>query len=103
MGLANLNILTLDQELALMDKMNQFNGLIEIAAKNCEPHILAHYLREIASDLHSYYQIGKNDETLRWILDDKALCNARLCLIASVKQVIANGLHLLAVSAPEKM
>ena len=102
-GLDNLHRLTVAQELSLMDKMNQFTGLIEIAAKNCEPHILAHYLRDIASDLHSYYQIGKNDPLLRWIVDDNDLCNARLCLIDSVKQVIANGLHLLAVSAPEKM
>ena len=102
-GLENLDQLTLEQELSLMDKMNQFTGLIEIAAKNCEPHILAHYLKDIASDLHSYYQIGKNDPTLRWIVEDNNLRNARLCLIKAVKQVIANGLHLLAVSAPEKM
>lgn len=102
-GLANLNLLTLDQELALMDKMNQFSGLVDIAAKNCEPHVLAHYLREIASELHSYYQMGKSDESLRWIIQNTSLTNARLCLIKSVKQVIANGLYLLAVSAPEKM
>ncbi len=102
-GMENLHLLTLEQELTLMDKMNQYTGLVEIAAKNCEPHVLAHYLRELASNLHSYYQIGKNDESNRWIIENFALSNARLCLIESVRQVIANGLGLIAVSAPEKM
>lgn len=103
LGLANLQLLTLEQELALVDKMNQYIELVDTAAKNCEPHVLAHYLRDLASDLHSYYQAGKNSESSRWIVENLALCNARLCLIESVKQVISNGLGLLGVSAPEKM
>lgn len=102
-GLNNLSLLTLEQELALMDKINQFPGLVDIAAKNCEPHIIAHYLRDLAAELHGYYQIGSDDAANRWIVDDQALCDARMCLIKSVKQVLVNGLNLLAVSAPEKM
>ena len=102
-GLANLDKLNLEQELALMDKINQFPGLVDIAAKNCEPHVIAHYLRELAAELHGYYQIGSDDSANRWIVEDQDLCNARMCLIESVKQVLVNGLDLLAVSAPEKM
>jgi len=103
LGLNHLDKLTLDQELALMDKMNQYAGLIDIAAKNCEPHVLAHYLRDLASDLHGYYQAGSDSADHRWIVDDANLCNARMCLINAVKQIISNGLAMLAVSAPEKM
>jgi arginyl-tRNA synthetase len=102
-GLSSLSKLVLEQELALMDKMNQYPGLIDIAAKNCEPHVIAHYLRELASALHGYYQAGSDNADHRWIVDDQQLCNARMCLIQSVKQVIVNGLGMLAVNAPEKM
>ena len=102
-GRANLDKLTLEHESALMDRMNQFSDLVKVAAKNCEPHVIAHYLRELAADLHGYYQIGKNDESLRWIVGDKDLSDARLTLISAVKQVLANGLDLLAVNAPEQM
>ncbi len=102
-GLTHLSLLTLDQELALMDKMNQYPGLIEVAAKNSEPHVIAHYLRELAAELHTYYQAGSDSADHRWIVDDKNLCDARMCLILAVKQVIKNGLNILAVSSPEKM
>ena len=102
-GLNNLSLLTLEQELALMDKINQYPGLVDISAKNCEPHVIAHYLRELAAELHGYYQIGSDAAEQRWIVEDQNLCDARMCLIKSVKQVIVNGLNLLAVSAPEKM
>ncbi len=103
LGMDNLSLLTLEQELALMDKINQYPGLVDVAASNSEPHVIAHYLRELAADLHGYYQAGSDSAANRWIVDDKKLCNARLCLIKAVKQVIVNGLGLLAVSAPEKM
>ena len=102
-GLNQLHLLTQDQETDLMDKMSQFPELVKSAADNCEPHVIAHYLRELAADLHGYYQIGSDDEQNRWIVDDKNMCNARLTLISAVKQVIVNGLNLLGVSAPEKM
>ncbi len=102
-GLANLALLTHEQETALMDRMNQYPDLVKVAAKNCEPHVIAHYLRELAADLHGYYQIGSTDEALRWIVSDRSTSDARLCLISAVKQVLANGLDLLAVSAPEQM
>ena len=102
-GLENLSLLTLEPELGLMDKINQYPGLIEIAAKNTEPHVIAHYLRELSSELHGYYQAGSDEVVHRWIVDDQNLCDARMCLIKSVKQVLVNGLGLLGVSAPEKM
>ena len=49
LGMDNLTLLTLDQELALMDKINQYPGLVDVAASNTEPHVVAHYLRELAA------------------------------------------------------
>jgi len=86
-----------------MDKLSQFPELISVAATNLEPHIIAHYLRELASGLHGYYQVGQNDENGRWIVENHDLCQARMTLIDAVRQVLANGLNLLGVSAPEKM
>ncbi len=102
-GLANLSRLTLEPELGLMDKMNQYPGLVSNAAETCEPHVIAHFLRELAAELHQYNHAGSDSAEKRWIVDDQNLCDARMCLIKAVKQVIANGLGLLAVSAPEKM
>ena len=73
------------------------------AAQNKEPHVIAHFLRELAAGLHSYYQAGKEQSEQRWIVADKDLTDSRLCLINAVQQVLVNGLALLGISAPEKM
>ncbi|MDH5629491.1 MAG: DALR anticodon-binding domain-containing protein, partial [Gammaproteobacteria bacterium] len=96
-GLANLNMLDKDSEKSLINRISKFPELIVSAAQNLETHLLAHYLRDLANDFHTYYNAEK------FIQDDAQLTNARLCLILAVKQVISNGLGLLAVSAPEKM
>jgi arginyl-tRNA synthetase len=102
-GLTNLSLLTLEHEASLMDRMNQYPDLVKVAANNLEPHVIAHYLRELAADLHGYYQAGSDDAHARWIVEDKDTSDARLTLISAVRQVLVNGLGLLAVSAPDKM
>jgi len=62
-----------------------------------EPHQLAYYLRELASQFHSYYN------ACPFILDDKELTQARLTVIHATKQVLYNGLSILGVSSPESM
>ena len=71
--------------------------LVEAAALQHEPHQLAHYLRELANEFHTYYNAHQ------FLVDSEPLRNARLNLIQAVRQVIANGLGLLGVSAPESM
>jgi len=85
------------RELALMQRLGAFPETIQAAARDLAPHALAFYLRELAGEFHSYY----NAE--RILLDDDAQRLARLALCAAVRQVLANGLSLLGVSAPEKM
>jgi arginyl-tRNA synthetase len=93
----HLNLLTTPHELALLRRLPQYPEILMQAALHYEPHRVAQYLRELANDLHSYY----NAEV--FLVEDTALRNARLCLVQATGQVIANGLHLLGVSAPEQM
>jgi arginyl-tRNA synthetase len=96
-GFANLNLLEKEQEKNLLRNMLRYKSLLQTAALNFEPHLLAHYLRDLANDLHTYYNAEQ------FLVVDKKLRNARLSLITATKQMLANGLHLLGVSAPEAM
>jgi len=96
-GLKHLHLLQEAHEKALLQRMNRFPEAVENAALAHEPHQLAHYLRELANDLHTYYNAHK------FIVEEAGLRDARLCLINATRQVLANGLALLGVSAPETM
>ena len=96
-GLANLNRLNEAHETAILTRLARYPEIVEAAAQSHEPHQIAHYLRELANDFHTYYNAHQ------FIVEDSALRNARLCLVLCVQQVIANGLKLLGVSAPEAM
>jgi len=85
------------REMSLMQRLGEFPELVQAAALELAPHTIAFYLRELAGEFHSYY----NAE--RILVEDEALCAARLALCAATRQVLANGLSLLGVSAPEKM
>jgi len=94
---ADHDLLTEDHEQALITALSRYPELLENAAQSHEPHQLAQYLRELANGLHTYY----NAHT--FLVDEDPLRNARLNLISAVRQVIANGLELLGVAAPESM
>jgi len=70
---------------------------VEAAALSHEPHQLAHFLRELANEFHTYYNAHQ------FLVEESGLRDARLALISAVRQVIHNGLGLLGVSAPESM
>ena len=94
---ADLAPLTHQRELELLARIGDYPDVVALAAREFAPHQIAFYLRELAGDFHSYY----NAE--RILVDDQALKLARLALIVAIRQVLANGLALLGVSAPEKM
>ena len=96
-GLAHIDLLIEPHELALVSLISRYPEVIESAAKTCEPHQVAYYLRELANGLHSYY----NAVTL--LCEQEELRCARLCLLKAVRQVLRNGVQLLGVSAPESM
>ena len=84
-------------ETALLQRLGMFPEVVEDAAQDLSPHMVANYLRELASDLHSYYNAEQ------FLVADEALKLARLALVLATRQVLNNGLQLLGVSAPEKM
>ncbi len=96
-GQSNLDKLTESHEADVLTRLSRYPDVISNAGQNHEPHQLVHYLRELAQDFHTYYNAHQ------FIVDDAALRDARLCLITAVQTVIANGLALLGVSAPESM
>lgn len=85
------------RELALAAKLGEFPEVIEIAAHDLAPHLIAFYLKDLAAEFHSYY----NAE--RMLVDDAALRDARVALAAAVRQVISNGMAILGVSCPQSM
>ena len=96
-GRANLVLLTEPQEKALATTLSRYPEIIELAANNRAPQHLVHYLRDLANDFHTYYNAHA------FIVDNAKLRDARLTLITAARIVIANGLELLGVSAPETM
>lgn len=96
-GLQALSRLNEAAEIALMSQLHRYSELIEQSALQRAPHHLVHYLRELAAELHGYYN------AVPFLVEDEALRNARLNLIEAVRQVLANGLEIIGVSAPETM
>ncbi|MDV2080210.1 arginine--tRNA ligase [Marinobacter xestospongiae] len=89
--------LTLDEEKELANQLARYPELIANSTATREPHHLTHYLRDLAGQFHTYYNAHKA------LVEDVELRDARLSLYLAIRQVIANGLELLGVSAPEEM
>ncbi len=96
-GVAQLDALTEEHEKALLRQLDRYPEVVAAAASASEPHSVATYLRELAGDFHTCYNAHKV------LVEDQALRDARVALSEAVRQVIANGLGLLGVSAPEEM
>jgi arginyl-tRNA synthetase len=96
-GLAELARLDSESEQALMVELSRYPEVVETAGQNLEPHLVATYLRELAAAFHMYYN------THQFLVDDAAIRDARLTLAQATRQVLANGLGLLGISAPESM
>jgi arginyl-tRNA synthetase len=97
--LANADLSPLESaaETALMQALSQYPEVVVTACQASAPHMVANYLKELASALHSYY----NDT--KFLVDDVQIKQARLALITATRTVLRNGLYLLGVSAPDKM
>ena len=98
-NLANVDLTALDTPAAqaLLLKLSQYPDMLTGAARDFAPHDVTFYLRELASSYHSYY------DAERILVDEPAVKLARLALVAATRQVLANGLSILGVSAPQKM
>jgi arginyl-tRNA synthetase len=94
---ADLSLLSNPRELAIASKLTEFRDLIDSAARELAPHLIAFYLKDLAGEFHGWY----NAE--RMLVDDAALRDARVALAIAVRQTIRNGLTILGVSCPESM
>jgi arginyl-tRNA synthetase len=91
-------------ELSLMRRLALYPRLIEASAAAHEPHRIAFYLYELASDFHAQWNRGKDAPHLRFIIqNDPQMTMARLALVQGVATVLASGLGILGVEAPEEM
>ena len=97
LGQVDLSALDTPAAQALMLQLAKFPGMLSAAAADFAPHDVTFYLRELAAAYHSYY------DAERILVDDEAVKQARLALVAATAQVLHNGLAVLGVSAPQKM
>ena len=97
LGMENLNLLNEEHEISLLGTLARYPEVLEKAALQYEPHLLIHYLRDLAHEFHTYYNAHQ------FLVEDAAVRNARLNLVCAIKQVLANGLNLLNINTPESM
>lgn len=101
---ANLNRLDAEEEMALAKRMATWPRLVESAADAHEPHRVAFYLYDLASDFHALWNRGRDDTSLRFLIEgDEEVTVARLALIAAVSTVIASGLKVMGVEPAEEL
>lgn len=96
-GEAALNLLTEPNEVLLLRALSRYPEVIESSARLRAPHQLAHYLQELATEFHAYYN------SHQFLVEDENIRNVRLNLILATQIVLANGLALLGISAPDTM
>jgi arginyl-tRNA synthetase len=101
---ADLSLLTDEGEIRLIKLIAQYPRVIEAAAGAHEPHRVAFYLHDLASDLHFHWTHGKDQPQLRFVNEERRdLTVARLALMAAVTSILAAGLAVLGVNAPDEM
>ncbi|MGB3178406.1 MAG: arginine--tRNA ligase [Albidovulum sp.] len=101
---ADLSKLGHEAELALARKIAEWPRLVEIAARGQEPHRIAFYLYELASDLHGLWNRGNDDASLRFVQEgDAPTTQAKIALVRATAVVISAGLAILGVTPAEEM
>ncbi len=100
---ADLSLLQTREEIDLIKALLSFPEVVSQAARDLEPHHIPTYLEEVATVYHKFQHAGRVDERLRVVGDDMNLTQARLTLCRAARTVLANGLDLLGIGAPEQM
>jgi arginyl-tRNA synthetase len=92
-----------DAEWALAKRLTDFADAVVRAGDACEPHVVCHYLLDVAGEFSRWYTAGNGDASLRVLVDDAPTRRARLALVAATQAVLAHGLSLLGIGAPAQM
>jgi arginyl-tRNA synthetase len=101
---APVELLTDSGELSLVRRIAEFPRVVEQAAESHEPHRIAFYLHDLASEFHGHWNRGKDEPRLRFVNpDDPESTKSRLALVQAVSIVLSAGLGILGVDAPDEM
>jgi arginyl-tRNA synthetase len=92
-----------DAEWAVAKKLLDFPEIVVRATDATEPHVIAHYLLDLAGEFSRWYTLGNGDASLRVLVDDREVRRARLALVAAVQSTLREGLSLLGIAAPDQM
>jgi arginyl-tRNA synthetase len=95
--------LSTDAEWAVARRLLEYPEHVVRVGNACEPHIMCHYLLELAGEFSRWYTAGNGDASLRVLVDDAPVRDARLALVEAVQRVLAQGLGLLGLAAPDQM
>ena len=90
-------------EIKILKKISEWPKCIEISSNKLEPHRIPLYLHELASDFHSYWNMGKDKEELRFINKDKKISDEKLVFLKAISGVIKTGMNIVGVNTPEQM
>jgi arginyl-tRNA synthetase len=100
---ADLSVLSHDAEIQMARKLAEWPRLVEIAARGNEPHRVAFYLYEVASDFHGLWNKGNDEAGLRFLQDDAGVSQAKIAVARATGVVICAGLGILGVTPAEEM
>ena len=99
----NYNFEYSKDEIKILKKISEWPKCIEVASSKLEPHRIPVYLYELASDFHSYWNMGKDNTDKRFINEKKIISNEKLVLLKIISNVIKSGMKIVGVDTPEKM
>jgi arginyl-tRNA synthetase len=99
----DLGTLTHDAEWAVARRLLEFPDAVVRSSEACEPHVIAHYLLQLAAEFSRWYTLGNGDASLRVLCEDAAIRRARLALTAAVQATLRDGLAMLGIAAPDQM
>ena len=101
--ISNYNFNYSSDEIKILRKISAWPKCIEVASNKLEPHRIPVYLYELASDFHSYWNMGKYNEDKRFINKDKKISEDKLVFLKTISNVIKSGMDIVGVKSPEKM
>ena len=90
-------------EIKILKKISEWPKCIDVSSKKLEPHHIPIYLYELASEFHSYWNLGKQDHEKRFIDNKENISDDKLVFLKLISNVIKSGLKIVGVDAPEKM
>ena len=93
----HLELLSKEEELSIVKKLSSYPDVIKKSTEKYEPHLLTNYMRELAQEIHSYYN------KFQILVEDEDLRNARLALMEASKNVLMNSSKIIGIKMPNKM